>query len=213
MKSSAPAAPRPRAHALGGARIAEADVVGDGAAHQRRVLGHPRDRRRQASIGTARSSPPTRIRPPVGSSRPSSRPPPCSCRRRSRRPARPSRPGASSRSSPSSTGAGRAGRRTTPARSGRAPRRGSARAPAAARRRGRRVEQREHPLRHREPVGAGVVLAPSRRKGRYSSGASTITVRPAWSPRPPLTSRTPASPRRAPPRASPPAPARSPTGS
>ena len=34
--------------------------------------------------------------------------------------------------------------------------------------------------------------APSRRNGRYSSGASTSTVSPAWRPRPPPTSRTPA---------------------
>ena len=33
--------------------------------------------------------------------------------------------------------------------------------------------------------------APSRRRGRYSSGASTSTVSPAWRPRPPSASRTP----------------------
>ena len=63
--------------------------------------------------------------------------------------------------------------------------------PSAARR-GRRVEQREHPIgdRQRRRRSRGT-QRPSRRRGRYSSGASTSTVSPACRPSPPSASRTP----------------------
>ena len=111
--------------------------------------------RRQAAVShSARSTPATVMRPPVGSASRSSRRPACSCPRRSGRRARPSRP-ARARS--------RRSRARAPARVGERdafePARHLARRDeAAGRHRRRGVEQVEQPRRDRHAVGARVEL-------------------------------------------------------
>ena len=118
--------------------------------------------RRHASIShERRSTPPTRMRPPVGSSMPSRSaatvlfPAPLSPTSAT------VSPGDSSRSSPSSTGpgTGRVGERhVLEPDGGECGARSHQR--SAVHGRCGRVEQREHPLRHRQPVRAGVELRP-----------------------------------------------------
>ena len=109
-------------------------------------------------------------------------PRPCSCPLRSRRPAPRSLRARARGRAPSSTSPGGRGRRTTPARAAPALVPGSGRA-AAPRRRGGRRRRAARTCRSAtaSPSALAWYSAPSRRNGRYSSGASTSTVSPAWS--------------------------------
>ena len=143
------------------AGLAEPDVVGDAGAQERGPLRQPGDlappRGRVAGreIDAAHGHPSGRRAPRArGSGRR-----PCSCPRRSGPASATSSPGSSVRSNRSRTSPGRAGYANdtrssrTAATAGLG---GTRRPPGRGRRRG--VQQLEHPARHREPVGAGVVL-------------------------------------------------------
>ena len=141
---------------------AEADVVGDRAAEERRPLRHPRELRAatRAASQRARSTPPTVMRPPVGSARPSSSaatvllPAPLGADERD------GLARARARGRAVEDGRRRApGRRSpTPSKPDGAAARARRRAAAPAPHRRRRVEQREHPLGDRQAVGARVEL-------------------------------------------------------
>ncbi len=101
-------------------------------------------------------------------------------------------PGASSRSSPSRTTSGRAGyeNETPSIRTGTAAGLGGAPAPPGPLSAGASSSEKIRSATA-APSALAWYSAPSRRTGRYSSGASTSTVSPAWRPIPPSTSRTP----------------------
>ena len=163
MNPSAPArAAASRTSRSGASGVAEPDVVGDRAAQQRRMLGHPGDLPPPGveSGSRPRSTPPTLMRPPVGREHAEQqRGDACSCPAPLSPTSATVSPGRSSRSSPSSTGPERAGYEndTRSKRTGARAGLGASRGPPGHGGR-RRVEQREHPLGHGQPVRAGVVL-------------------------------------------------------
>ena len=118
---------------------------------------------------------------------------PCSCRRRSRRPAPPPRRARARARTRRAPAPGGPGTRTTPARAPTGARAGlgASRAPPAATAAGASSSANIRSATA-SPSALAWYSAPSRRNGRYSSGASTITASPASRPRLPSTSRTPA---------------------
>ena len=191
-----PAPPPRRIRASEAPAVAETDVVGNGAAQERRVLRHPGD---AAPPGLRSGSRPGRPRLRV--TRPASARAgaeaarrPCSCPRRSRRPVpRSRRARARGRGRRGRAPAGRDRRSDTrSSRTGAS--RGARRGPRTrpGRRRAARLEQVEDARRATaRPSALAWNSAPSRRNGQVQLGCEDQHGQPGLSPSPPPTRRTP----------------------